>query len=553
MIHRSVTSALIARPIDETFDWITTLDNWPRFSPATLGIDAEEPSRPVRVGDRFRERVRILSWIGHFDWQVEVVERPYRCVLSATSAGDTLLSKLSGHQTARIEYTMSGDERSTRFTRELTLTENIVSVVGDLAGFGEALDRASAIALETMVSMLENPLLHGPQVDSAAESLLHESDPLGDEAVASLIPASGDTGALVLFLDGLYRGAPPLDDVPPPMRRFFEATASRPAWTCNAQMQAASKVFLEWGVLSAGAHICASLPETYVMPRVARLLNLTRQLDSRRQTRVDRRLMFTVRLAVDVLSEPLSGEGLLALQRLRLIHSMVRMFVQRRLDTPHRLSALSSDALWDTADGQPISQLELLHTLLTFSHVILRSFDIWQCRLTPYQRESYIHIWNVAAVTLGIRPDILPRNAADAARIFETIKQRYGAPTPEAVQLGQALIGFWVSVLPEVTHNEALQLLQATTSTLLSPETVRINGLEQLPAFSPVAMLRIKEFLKLGDHFLAGAYSDLPSTGQAAALFMSLLMRTVTHSYQDQSGIGTIPDTLWQDWMRAEG
>lgn len=62
--------------------------------------------------------------------------------------------------------------------------------------------------------MLENPLLHGPQVDSAAESLLHESDSLGDEAVASLIPASGDTGALVLFLDGLYRGAPPLDDVP---------------------------------------------------------------------------------------------------------------------------------------------------------------------------------------------------------------------------------------------------------------------------------------------------------------------------------------------------
>src|SRR5690349_7677151 len=89
------------------------------------------------------------------------------------------------------------------------------------------------------------------------------------------------------------------------------------------------------------------------------------------------------------------GTGIVAVQRLRLLHAMVRMFVRHRLETPQRLAGLASRGLWDDENGLPISQLELLHTLLTFSHVVLRSFDIWQCGLTPFQHEAYIHSWNV--------------------------------------------------------------------------------------------------------------------------------------------------------------
>jgi len=120
---------------------------------------------------------------------------------------------------------------------------------------------------------------------------------------------------------------------------------------------------------------------------------------------------------------------IVALQRLRLLHAMVRMFVQRRLESPHRLAGLASSGIWDGENGLPINQLELLHTLLTFSHVVLRSFDIWKCGLTPYQHEAYIHLWNVAGALLGIRPELLPRNADDAKRTFETLKTRYAAAT----------------------------------------------------------------------------------------------------------------------------
>lgn len=530
MHHRKITSATVSRPIDAVFDWITTPVHWPRFSPVTLAVDVDHP---LRAGDRVAEQMQVLKWREQFDWNVEIFDRPRRCVLTS---GD-----------ARVEWALSGDERTTRVTRDFTLP---VTLFENVLGFGRAFDEAAETAMQTLVSMLENPWLHGPHVDNAAESLLHEADPLADEAVASLIPPSGDVGPLEQFLAILYRGDPPPAGLPEPMQRFLASTSVLPPWACAPLIDAASKVFLDWGVLAVGAHIGASLPETYVIPRIAKLLDLTRQLD-KDPTHSDRRLWFTVRMCFDVLDENglgATGSGIVALQRLRLLHAMVRMFVQRRLVTPHRLAALSSSALWDSENGLPINQLELLHTMLTFSHVVLRSFDIWECGLTPYQHEAYIHVWNVAGALLGIRPELLPRSAAHAARTFETITQQYAAATPEAVRLGRALVDFWDSLFPAVVRAEGTELMQYVVSTLLSPETAKMNGFETLPAFSPRAAKKVRELLKVSDRLFADAYEDAPASRQAVALVISLLIRKASDPWQAESGIWDIPDQLYARW-----
>lgn len=537
MMHRTVTSAAVARSVDEVFAWVTTPGWWPQYSPVSLRIESNDPELPLRIGDRFREYVHIHSWRGFIDWTVEVLEAPHRCVLTGRTSGDGFVSRLSGHDEVRIELTLSGDAQQTHLTRELF-------------GFGKTIDRAAEVTLTTMVAMLENPLLRGPRPDSAAESLLHEADPLADEAVASLISPDGDSTALDQFIKGLHRGAPHSGDLPEPVRRFFDETAKLPSWTCQPRLEVASDVFLDWGVLAVGAHICASLPETYVMPRVARLLHLTLQLDAD-PTHTDRRLWFTVRMCFDVLARnglTSKGEGLLALQRLRLIHAVVRLFVQHRMENSHRLSKLASGGLWDTENGLPVSQLELLHTLLTFSHVVVRALGILGAELTPYQQESYIHIWNVAGAQLGIRPELLPRDAADAARIFETIKARYAAPTPEAIALGHALVWFWTSLFPEGVRNEARELMRFVISEVISPETAKINGLDELPAFSPVAANVVKEFLEASGRLCSGAFEDVPGARQAAALCVSLLMRAKTQSFEDQDGTFDIPQELYERW-----
>ncbi|HVG24588.1 MAG TPA: oxygenase MpaB family protein [Thermoanaerobaculia bacterium] len=548
MLHRKAIGATVARPLDEVFDWLTTPGTWPECFPATLGISAAEPMRPVRAGDLFTEQLRVNAWHGHFDWTVEVVERPHRCVITGVASGD-----LGAVRNGRIEFTLTGDRTTTTFTREMTYpVQGIAGHFDNLLGFGRAFDKNADVALQTVVSILENPYLHGPRPDLGDEALLHEADPLADAAVASLVGPNGDTTPLTTFIGGLYRGEPAPAGLPEPMQQFLAATAQRAPWACEPRLSAASDVFLDWGALSAAAHICASLPETYALPRIAKLLNLTRQLD-KDPAHADRRLWFTVRMCVDILVEnglTPQGQGLVAVQRLRLIHAMVRMFVQRRLTTPHRLARLGSGSLWDGENGKPISQLELLYTLLTFSHVIVRSFDAWNVGLTPYERESYIHIWNVAGANLGIRPELLPRNAADAARIFDEIKSRYGGPSPHAKELGGALVDYWLSLMPIIARDDAKKMMQLMVTTLISPATASIDGLDQLPEFSRDALHRIKSFLRTQNRDFEDVFEDAPDARKAAAALASLLMRRASQPWQEQSGIFDIPDMLYQRWQK---
>jgi hypothetical protein len=554
MMHRKVTSASTRRSVADVFTFAVTPSWWLQVSPITLRLEGSALEQPLRAGDSLRQHVRIHGWTGHLDWTIEAFEPNARCLMRGVAHGDGFGSALAGDDAVELELTVTTQEGGTVFTRAFAYHVGLAELIGDLTGFGVAVGRSEEITVETMVSMLENPLLWGERPDSTAPSLQQEADPLGDAAVASLISDTGDCTALERFLGSLYRGVPSLEGQPAAVQRFFEETQALPAWACAPRLAAASEVFLDWGVLAVGAHICASLPETYVLPRVAKLLNLTRELDAD-PAHADRRLWFTVRMCFDVLAEhglADGGEGRLALQRLRLIHATIRYFTQHQLQSPHRLSRLSSNALWDSENGQPISQLDLLHTLLTFSHVVVRALEILGAQLTPYQRESYIHLWNVAGAQLGIRPELLPRDAADAAQMFEAIKARYGAATPEAKELGRALVWFWTSLFPKAIRNEATELMQFVASQLLTPETAAINGFETLPQFSPTAASVVKTFLEGAGRLCSFAFCEVPGARQAMALVVSLLMRAATNADQDESGIFDVPDEMYARWTACE-
>jgi hypothetical protein len=183
---------------------------------------------------------------------------------------------------------------------------------------------------------------------------------------------------------------------------------------------------------------------------------------------------------------------------------------------------------------------------------VVRALEILGAQLTPYQRESYIHLWNVAGAQLGIRPELLPRDAADAAQMFEAIKARYGAATPEAKELGRALVWFWTSLFPKAIRNEATELMQFVASQLLTPETAAINGFETLPQFSPTAASVVKTFLEGAGRLCSFAFCEVPGARQAMALVVSLLMRAATNADQDESGIFDVPDEMYARWTACE-
>src|SRR5687768_17321329 len=94
-MHRKRTSAVVDRSIDDVFAWVTTPRSWLQVSPVTLRIDTPEPDRPLRAGDRLKQFVRIHDWRGHFDWTVELLDEPNRCVLTGVSSGDEFVSRLT--------------------------------------------------------------------------------------------------------------------------------------------------------------------------------------------------------------------------------------------------------------------------------------------------------------------------------------------------------------------------------------------------------------------------------------------------------------------------
>ena len=146
---------------------------------------------------------------------------------------------------------------------------------------------------------------------------------------------------------------------------------------------------------------------------------------------VRRRLNFTMRMVFDIMNRgglQARGKGLLAVQRIRIIHAVIRLLMERKFNTPSLLAELSGIERRD-ADGLPINQAELLYTLMTFSHVVLRSFDRFGCRLTPFEQESYVHTWNVVGALLGIRESLLPHDVEDARRTFDELHAKYAGPT----------------------------------------------------------------------------------------------------------------------------
>ena len=56
----------------------------------------------------------------------------------------------------------------------------------------------------------------------------------------------------------------------------------------------------------------------------------------------------------------------------------------------------------------------MVYTLMTFSHVVLRSVELLGIVPDRQKFEDYIYAWNVAGRLLGVRPELLPANRVEA-------------------------------------------------------------------------------------------------------------------------------------------
>ena len=122
------------------------------------------------------------------------------------------------------------------------------------------------------------------------------------------------------------------------------------------------------------------------------------------------------------------GPGFASTVKVRVMHAVVR----RLLDA----DGTFDDAAW----GRPINQHDMAATTLLFSLSFLDGVRAFGFEITPQEFEDYLHLWRYNGYIIGVEPELLPANEAEARAMSACIDLTQGAPDRDARELVDALV-----------------------------------------------------------------------------------------------------------------
>ncbi len=268
------------------------------------------------------------------------------------------------------------------------------------------------------------------------------------------------------------------EDMAQALRRYLDNARPLPAWADAGKIRRAEELFMQQGVLWCTLLFCASLPQCYVVPSLAEVLQTTGQLAKHTEYRIRATgaMIFPVMMPGG-LTDP-SGAGVAQVLKVRLIHAVIRHLLlhgspsqalaalgdARRVagagvvppQTLDRSRASMHQALfahgWQLGeDGLPCNQEELAYTLLTFGFVPLRGLRKLGVGLAPADEEATLHAWNVMGHYVGVRHELMAHTMDEAQALFDRIQARARARPPREdcrPLLARALMQTMSDVIP---------------------------------------------------------------------------------------------------------
>jgi hypothetical protein len=245
------------------------------------------------------------------------------------------------------------------------------------------------------------------------QELRFEADPVSDDFFAQNKSSLRDI-LNQIELNKDLKGFPP------------ELTPELPVWANRKLMEEGIRFFERNSkniLLLLGYY---SLPYCYAAADGAKVLHSTGRIVD--QTR--KRLAETAQFVLDVCEEGSfapQGRAKASVLKVRLIHSAVR----------HGLLSRG----WPTQTlGLPVNQEDMAGTNLSFSFIILRGLRKSLVSVSPKEAMAYLHLWNVVAYFLGLRPELIAQNLSQAALLDRLIAQRNFKASTEGQELMQALL-----------------------------------------------------------------------------------------------------------------
>jgi uncharacterized membrane protein len=250
----------------------------------------------------------------------------------------------------------------------------------------------------------------------------------------------------------------PQADADEALQSYLRQGQQLPAWVDAAKVQRAEELFMAHGPLSCTLLFCASLPECYVAPHLAKTLHISGQLEAHTEYRIRQTaaMIFPVMMRGGMLQA--QGHGVSQILKVRLVHATIRHLILHGNPKEFAQSVAPGHAVqglgpmqaallaqgWRRADGGlPCSQFELAYTLLTFGYVFLRGLRTMGLPWPKEDEEAYLHLWNVVGHVLGVREDLMAHSMPEAQALFAQMQAfaRTQLAEPDArPALGQALV-----------------------------------------------------------------------------------------------------------------
>jgi hypothetical protein len=293
--------------------------------------------------------------------------------------------------------------------------------------------------------------------DDVLEPMRHQVDPIADAVVADVIEHGGVEafGEMMRHLVNNRDITP--DKLPKRAREYFEQTASLPAWADPEKMKHGERLFDLYGPEMIMMLFFVSLPYAYATKKGSHVLAISAELTKR----VHRRIFRTAQFIMDVMQPgglgP-NGRGIRSAQKVRLIHASIRYYITHKPDWRSQ---------WQEGWGLPINQEDMAGTMLDFSTAVLRGLERARIKLTPEERECYLHCWKVVGHLIGVSEKLMPTDVNDAFDLAETIIGRNIGESDSGQALTKDLVRFVQGFLPRFMRG-----FPATAIRFLSGEQV---------------------------------------------------------------------------------
>ncbi len=287
------------------------------------------------------------------------------------------------------------------------------------------------------------------------------ADPETDPLALELFERDGPPGLIAMTRALEDWEAPIPQHLPARMREWFAAPVDYPAFVIPAQVRRAEELFVSYGPVTTVVLLMCAVPHFFTNPAGARSFYLAKIFspDSLQNRMIEiaqfvssitqygglAQYWTSPRQRATGLGEVRKGPGMMTVQKLRMIHSGIRILLMLPRDP---------EKAWDRVRfGEPINQVDTCEAVLDFCFCTIDGLAKLGIEQTPAEQEATLCAWKAVGHLLGMCDELQPVDVAEARALHKQLFERSTTETMEAKVLIREVVHIMGCMMPRFTKN----------------------------------------------------------------------------------------------------